>query len=127
MKAQGLTKGSVGQRLKTMFADPRFIAADTEAAKAKIIADLNTKVHQVRNKLPQWFGTLPKADVEIRRVPKAIEAGQPLGYYNQPSLDGKRPGIYWINLRDTQEGPNWTLPSVTFHASIPGHEPQFAF
>ena len=49
----------------------------------------------------RYFGTLPKADVEIKRVPKEIEAGAPGGYYNNPSLDGKRPGIYWINLRDT--------------------------
>ncbi len=124
MKAQGLTKGSVGQRLKAMFSDPRFIPADNDAAKAKVIADLNTKVRDVRSHLPQWFGTLPKAQVEIRRVPKAIEAAQPLGYYNAPSLDGKRPGIYWINLRDTKETPNWTLPSVTFHESIPGHHLQ---
>jgi len=124
MKTQGLTKGSVGQRLKTMFSDPRFIAADTDAAKTKIIADLNIKVRDVRAKLPQWFGTLPKAAVDIRRVPKAIEAAQPLGYYNPPSLDGKRPGIYWINLRDTKETPDWTLPSVTFHESIPGHHLQ---
>jgi len=126
MKTQGLTKGSVGQRLKAMFTDPRFIAADTDAAKAKIIADLNTKVARVRSLLPQWFGTLPKAAVEIRRVPKAIEAAQALGYYNIPSLDGKRPGIYWINLRDTKETPSWTLPSVTFHESIPGHHLQLS-
>jgi uncharacterized protein (DUF885 family) len=126
MKAQGLTKGSVGQRLKTMFSDSRFIAADTDDAKTKIIADLNAKVREVRAKLPQWFGTLPKAEVEIRRVPKAIEAAQALGYYNAPSLDGKRPGMYWINLRDTKETPSWTLPSVTFHESIPGHHLQLA-
>jgi uncharacterized protein (DUF885 family) len=126
MKTQGLTKGSVGQRLKAMFSDPHFIPANTDAAKAKIIADLNAKVRQVRNLLPQWFGTLPKAGVEIRRVPKPIEAAQALGYYNSPSLDGKRPGIYWINLRDTRETPSWTLPSVTFHESIPGHHLQIS-
>lgn len=105
---------------------PRFIVADTDAAKAKIIADLNVKVREVRSLLPQWFGALPKAQVEIRRVPKAIEAAQPLGYYNSPSLDGKRPGVYWINLRDPKETPIWTLPSVTFHESIPGHHLQIS-
>ncbi len=126
MKAQGMTKGSVGERLRAMFKDPRFLAPNTDAAKDKIIADLNAKVHEVRARLPAWFGTLPKADVTIKRVPKAIEAAQPLGYYNNPSLDGKRPGIYWINLRDPKEVPNWTLPSVTFHESIPGHHLQLS-
>jgi uncharacterized protein (DUF885 family) len=126
MKSQGMTKGSVGDRLRAMFKDPRFIVPNTDAAKDKIIADLNAKVREVRAKLPEWFGTLPKADVIIKRVPKNIEAAQPLGYYNSPSLDGKRPGIYWINLRDPREVPNWTLPSVTFHESIPGHHLQQA-
>jgi uncharacterized protein (DUF885 family) len=126
MKAQGMTKGSVGDRLRAMFKDPKFLFPDTDAAKDKVIADLNAKVHEVRAKLPAWFATLPKADVTIKRVPKTIEAAQPLGYYNQPSLDGKRPGIYWINLRDPKEVPSWTLPSVTFHESIPGHHLQLS-
>src|SRR5215471_7250475 len=126
MKSQGMTKGSVGDRLRAMFKDPRFIVPNTDAAKDKIIADLNAKVREVRARLPEWFGTLPKADVIIKRVPKNIEAAQPMGYYNNPSLDGKRPGIYWINLRDPREVPTWTLPSVTFHESIPGHHLQQA-
>jgi uncharacterized protein (DUF885 family) len=126
MKKQGLTKGSVGERLRAMFVDPKFIAPNTDVAKDKIIADLNARVRQVRARLPAWFGTLPKADVTIKRVPKAIEAAQPLGYYNAPSLDGKRPGFYWINLRNTAEVPNWTLPSVTYHEGIPGHHLQLS-
>lgn len=126
MKQQGLTKASVGERLAALFKDRRFIAPNTDQAKDKIIADLNAKVRAVRAKLPAWFGTLPKADVIIKRVPKTIEAAQPLGYYTTPSLDGTRPGIYWINLRDTQETPSWTLPSVTFHESIPGHHLQLS-
>ena len=74
-----------------MFSDPRFIPADTDAAKAKIIADLNTKVPQVRSLLPQWFGTLPKADVEIRRVPKNIEAAQPLWLLQRPVAGWEAP------------------------------------
>ncbi|HWY64094.1 MAG TPA: DUF885 family protein [Rhizomicrobium sp.] len=126
MKAQGMTKGTVGERLRAMFGDPRFIAPNNDAEKDKIIADLNAKVKQVRAKLPAYFGTLPKADVVIKRVPKNIEAAQPMGYYNNASLDGKRPGIYWINLRNTAEVPNWTLPSVTYHESIPGHHLQLS-
>ena len=126
MKAQGLTRGTVGERLHAMHTDARFIAPNTDAAKEKIIADLNAKVTAMRAKLPAMFGTLPKADVKIMRVPKNIEAAQPGGYYNQPSLDGKRPGIYWINLRDTREGPAWTLPTLTYHEGVPGHHLQLS-
>ena len=75
-------------------------------------------------RLPDYFGILPKASVEIRRVPPAIEAGAPGGYYQGPSLDGSRPGAYYINLRDTAEWPKWTLPTLTYHEAIPGHHLQ---
>ncbi len=91
MKAQGMTRGTVGERLAAMYKDPRQLYANTDAAKEKLIADLNEKVKVVRSKLPKLFVTLPKADVVIMRVPKNIEASQPGGYYNPPSLDGKAP------------------------------------
>jgi uncharacterized protein (DUF885 family) len=62
----------------------------------------------------------------IKRVPKYTEASQPGGYYENASLDGKRPGIYHINLRDTAEVPSWTLPTLTYHESIPGHHLQLS-
>ena len=126
MKKQGLTKGSVGERLRALYADKRYLYPNTDAAKEKLIADLNAHVRKVRADLPRYFGALPKANLEIRRVPKNIEAGQPGGYYNNPSLDGKRPGIYWINLRDTAEIPKWTLGTLTHHEGIPGHHLQLA-
>ena len=126
MKKHGLTKGSVGQRMRAMYADPKFRYPNNDAGKEKLIADLNKKVQAVRAKLPQYFGVLPKANVVIARVPKYIEAGAPGGYYENPSLDGKRPGRYYINLRDTAEVPSWTLPTLTFHEAIPGHHLQGA-
>jgi uncharacterized protein (DUF885 family) len=124
MRKIGMTQGTVGERLRAMYIDPKFQYANTDAAKEMLLADLNARVQRVRAKLPNYFGTLPKANVEIKRVPKEIEAGAPGGYYNSPSLDGKRPGIYWINLRDTREQPKWTLPTLTYHESIPGHHLQ---
>jgi uncharacterized protein (DUF885 family) len=124
LRAQGFAQGTVGQRLASLAADPRYVYANTDEAKATLIAGLNQRVAAVQAKLPAWFATLPKAHVEIRRVPKAIEAGAPGGYYQPGSLDGTRPGAYYINLRDTAEWPRWTLPTLTFHESIPGHHLQ---
>ncbi len=126
MKKEGLTTGTVGERLRAMYKDPRYLYPNTDEAKEKLIADLNARVQKVRAELPKYFGALPKANLEIRRVPKNIEAGQPGGYYNNPSLDGKRPGIYWINLRDTAEVPKWTLGTLTYHEGIPGHHLQLS-
>jgi uncharacterized protein (DUF885 family) len=124
MKANDLTKGTVGERLRTMYDDPKFRYPNTDTGKEKLIADLNVKMAEVKKRLPQYFGVLPKADVVIKRVPKAIEEGQAGGYYQNPSLDGSRPGIYYINLRNTAEVPSWTLPTVTYHEAIPGHHLQ---
>ena len=126
MKANGLTQGTVGERLRAMYNDPKFRYENTDAGKDKLLADLNVKVQAIRAKLPGWFGTLPKADLQIKRVPKYTEAGAPGGYYNNGSLDGTRPGTYYINLRDTAEVPSWTLPTLTYHEGIPGHHLQIS-
>ncbi len=126
MQQLGMTQGTVGARLRAMYMDPKYLYPNTDQAKEELLADLNRRVQSVRAKLPHYFGAVPKANVEIKRVPKEIEAGAPGGYYNNPSLDGKRPGIYWINLRDTGELPKWTLPTLTYHESIPGHHLQLS-
>ncbi len=125
LDTQGVAGGaSVGRRLAALRGDPKFLYENTDAAKEKLIADLNSKVAAVREKLPAYFGALPKAAVEIRRIPKEIEAGSPGGYYEPGSLDGARPGAYYINLRDTAELARWKLPTLTYHESIPGHHLQ---
>ncbi|MCW5760484.1 DUF885 family protein [Phenylobacterium sp.] len=121
---QGMTQGTVGERIAALFADPKHHYPNTDAGKEKLIADLNAVVAEIRPRLPAMFGRLPKADVEIRRVPKFIEAGAPGGYYNRPPVDGSRPGVYWINLRDSAENPSWTLKTLTYHEAIPGHHLQ---
>ncbi|WP_421729536.1 DUF885 domain-containing protein [Brevundimonas sp.] len=121
LKAEGRSDGSVGARLAALGKEPQFIYPNTPEGKAQLLADLNTQVAAVTAKLPEWFGRLPKAGVEIRAVPAAIEAGAPGGYAMGPSLDGSRPGAYYINLRDTAEWPKWTLPTLTYHEATPGH------
>ncbi|WP_332770879.1 DUF885 domain-containing protein [Phenylobacterium sp.] len=126
MKKAGYSKGTVGERYRVMGTDPKQLYPNTDAGKAELLEKLNEQMRIVTKKLPAWFGQLPKAPLEIRRVPTAIEAGAPGGYYNSPSLDGSRPGIYWINLRDTAEVPAWTLPTLTYHEGSPGHHLQLA-
>lgn len=122
-RAQGMTQGAPWERLRALFKDPRFLYPNTDAGKAKLIADLNLKVQAVQAKLPAWFGTLPKTKVEIRRVPPAIEAGASSNY-QAGTLDGSRAGAYYIVLRDTAEDPSWLMPTLTYHEAIPGHHLQ---
>jgi uncharacterized protein (DUF885 family) len=126
LHAQGFAQGSVGQRLAALGADPRYLYENTDAGKEKLIADLNARVASMQTMLHTRFDTLPKSTVQIRRVPKPIEAGAPLGYYRRGSLDGTRPGAYYINLRDTAEWASWKLPTLTYHEAIPGHHLQIS-
>ncbi|RZJ76763.1 MAG: DUF885 family protein, partial [Brevundimonas sp.] len=105
LKSQGMTQGTVADRITAMGEDPTQVYPNTDAAKLELIEHLNGQMAAMALKLPNAFGRLPRATVEIKRVPPEIQDGAALGYYNSPSLDGSRPGIYWINLRDTAEQP----------------------
>lgn len=126
LKAQGLTQGSVGERIAALGKDPAQLYPNTNAGKEQLLADLNAQMADMAKRLPQYFGRIPASTVEIRRVPVFIEAGAPGGYYNPPALDGSRPGAYYINLRDTAEWPRMQLPTLTYHEASPGHHHQIA-
>ncbi len=126
LRAEGMTQGTVGQRIAAMSQDQRFIYPNTDAGKEQLLADLNLQMQDMQARLPDYFGRIPKSPVEVRRVPVFTEAGAPGGYYQGPALDGSRPGAYYINLRDTAEWPKWTLPTLTYHEASPGHHHQIA-
>ena len=121
MKAQGLTQGSVGERFKALYADPKYHFPNTDAGKEELLAYLKDKVAEVRARLPQAFRTLPKSEMFIKRVSPYLEASSPGAYAWPPGVGGSRPGAYYINLRDTAETPRWTLATLTYHEGIPGH------
>ncbi|HEX8570120.1 MAG TPA: DUF885 family protein [Caulobacteraceae bacterium] len=121
LKGQGYTQGTVGERLNVLNKEPRFIWPNTDEGRAGLLASLNAQVADINPRMPRYFRTFPKAGFEIRRVPVAIEQGAPGGYAQAGSLDGSRPGAYYINLKDTAEWPKWGLPTLTYHEAVPGH------
>lgn len=126
LKALGYTEGSVPERMDKLTKDPKYTYENTDAGRAKLLGDINGMVEAMRARLPESFATLPKAALEVRRVPVYTEAGAPGGYYMQPAPDGSRPGAYYINLRDTAAYPKWALPTLTYHEGIPGHHDQIS-
>jgi len=122
----GYVGGTVGERMVALGAEPRFLYADDEAGRAQLLADLNAQVEAVMARAPEYFATLPQQAVEVRRVPVNTQDGAPGGYYTSPSLDGSRPGIYWINLRDMGAWPRFALPTLSYHEAVPGHHFQIA-
>ena len=127
LKAQGLTKGTVGERMSALTKDPRYLYPNTDAGRADLIAYLNGRIAAIRPYLPKLSKLGLKAEVQVKAVPKEIEAGAGLGYMNFASLDGKRPAIYYVNLMDTGNWPRWTLSSLTMHEALPGHAWQGAY
>ncbi len=126
LKAQGLTQGSVGARLTALGQRPEQVWPNTDDGRTALLASLNDQVGVIRARLPKVFATLPAAPVEIVRVPPDIQDGAPNGYARGASLDGKRPGRFYINLKDTAEWPKFSLPTLTYHEALPGHNWQGA-
>jgi len=126
LRRLGLTEGPVGQRLAQLTADPRYQYEASDAGRAQLIADVQARVNRVMERAPQWFGRLPRARLEVQRVPVFAEAGSPGAYYNPPSLDGSQPGVYYINMRSLAEMTRIDLPTQDFHEAVPGHHFQIA-
>jgi uncharacterized protein (DUF885 family) len=127
LKSQGLTQGTVGERLAALTRDPKQLFPNTDAGRAEAIAYVEEKIAELRKLLPQVSRMTLKADLTVKRVPPDIEAGAALGYMNFASLDGSRPAIYYINLKDTGNWPRVTIPSLSAHEGIPGHTWQGAY
>ena len=121
LKGEGYTQGTVAERLAGLRSEPRFRFANTDAGREELLAFVNAEMATIRARMPEVFPRIPRNDFLVRRVPPAIEAGAPGGYAQGGSLDGTRPGIYYINLRDTAEWPRWTLKTLTYHEAAPGH------
>lgn len=127
LRRQGMTHGSVGERMSAATRDRRFLKPNTDAGRAEIISYLEGRIAAVRPLLPRLSHMQLSAPVEVHRVPPNIQDGAGLGYMNFASLDGSRPAIYYINLKDTALWPIWTLPTLTAHETIPGHAWQGAY
>jgi uncharacterized protein (DUF885 family) len=121
LRAEGMTQGSVGARITALGREERHLYPNTEAGRAELLAGLTDYMNRLRARMPDYFATLPRSPMEIKRVPPAIEVGAPRGYAMGPNLDGSRPGAFYINLRDTRSWPKWALPTLNHHEAIPGH------
>jgi uncharacterized protein (DUF885 family) len=126
LRNQGYTQGSVGERLAALNRTPSQLYPDSDAGRADLLAGLNAGVKDMYARLPQDFATVPSAPLEIRRVPPEIQDGASNGYYRRAALDGSRPAIYFINLKDVGDWPKYTLPTLTYHEGVPGHHLQIS-
>jgi uncharacterized protein (DUF885 family) len=128
LRARGMTRGSVAARLVAMGKDPRQLFPDSEAGREAALDYARGLIEAVERRQREFLpaAMIPRQTLEVRRVPVASEAGAPGAYADSPSLDGSRPGIYWLNLRDMAALPRMNIATTTYHEAVPGHHTQGA-
>jgi uncharacterized protein (DUF885 family) len=126
LRGEGLTQGSVGARLAKLNARPDQVYPDTAEGRAALLASLNEDLERFNAQMPRFFATLPTQPLEIRAVPVEIQDGASNGYYRRAALDGSRPAIFFINLKDLKDWPKYTLPALSYHEGNPGHHLQIS-
>src|SRR5919107_450955 len=77
-------------------------------------------------KAPQYFRRLPKSPLEVRAVETWRQETAPVAFYNRPSEDGSRPGIYYVNLADMNQVLKPQTEAISYHEGAPGHHFQIA-
>jgi uncharacterized protein (DUF885 family) len=123
---RGLSAGSIGARMLAMARDPANQFADNDAGRAALIEYVRARVRWAESHYPKLLPSsmIPRQSLTVKRVPLATQASAPGGFYDGPSLDGSRPGIYWINLRDMAAVPRFRLSTLSFHEGVMGHHTQ---
>ena len=114
--------GTLEQFLGFMRTDPRFFYKTPE----ELMAAYTKSARGIEPQLPKLFGRLPKTPFGIRAIPAASAPTTTTAYYQPPSLDGSRPGNYYVNLYRPETRPMWEIEALTAHESVPGHHLQIA-
>jgi uncharacterized protein (DUF885 family) len=103
-------------------ADPKQHPISREALLAVYRKDLDA----MKPKLPQYFGILPKAQLQVEPVPAYSEKEQAPAYYQPGTADGSRPGTIYINTYDYAHRSLANVESIAYHEGIPGHHLQIS-
>lgn len=105
---------------------PQFYYPNDEAGRQRYLDEATALVDSMRTLLPDYFGTLPAAEMVVKRVEAYRERSAGKAFYNQPAPDGSRPGIYYANLYNMADMPTYQMEALAFHEGIPGHHMQLS-
>lgn len=110
-----------------MQTDPSFFLPQTAQGKQAYVDEARRLISEIRARLPEVFNVMPKAELEVKPVePFREKASIGSAFYQPPSRDGSRPGIFYINTYDMKSTPIHSLPAFAYHEGIPGHHMQLA-
>ncbi|MDP3802648.1 DUF885 family protein [Brevundimonas sp.] len=118
--------GSLQEMFAFLKTDPRFQYPNTPEGKEQYLTDSRAFIAQVMAMGPELFHDLPRAALEVRSVEPWREATASVAFYNSPSPDGTRPGIYYVNLSDMTQVLKPQIEAISYHEGAPGHHFQIA-
>lgn len=107
--------------IEALAADPKFYYEDSDAGRAQILVDYQYILDEVNAGLGDAFRIRPEAGMEVVRIPEFKEKTAPGAYYQQPAIDGSRPGRFYANLYDIKATPKYGMRTLAYHEGIPGH------
>lgn len=106
--------------------DPNNYYEDSDAGREQFLTDAQQQISEIYDVVDDYFNTLPSAQLEVRRVEPWRENSTSIAFYNRPSEDGSRPGVYYANLADMTSVQKYVFTAITYHESVPGHHFQIA-
>ncbi|MDN4503931.1 DUF885 domain-containing protein [Alteromonadaceae bacterium BrNp21-10] len=106
--------------------DERFYYPNTDEGRQGYIDDTKAHYAVIKAQLPNYFGILPKADIEVKRVEAFREQDGAAQQYFSGTPDGSRPGVYYAHLSDMSMMPKNELEAVAYHEGLPGHHMQLS-
>ena len=125
MKKVGF-KGSLQDFFEFMRTDKQFYYENTDEGKAKYLAGATKIINTMKGSLEELFLTKPKADIVVKAVEPFREKSAGKAFYQQPAIDGSRPGTFYANLYDMSAMPTYQMEALAYHEGIPGHHMQIA-
>src|SRR3954465_1248155 len=114
-------KGTLQQFFAHIKNGPEFKYPNTDEGRQHYLADAKAFIAQVMEAAPKWFSRLPKAPLEGRAGETWRQETASVAFYNQPSPDGSRPGIFYVNLADMNQVLKPQIESIAYHEGPPGH------
>jgi uncharacterized protein (DUF885 family) len=119
-------KGSLQDFFEFMRKDEQFYYANDAKGREKYLKEATSIINTMKGKLDKLFRTKPKAELVVKAVEPFREKSAGKAFYQQPAIDGSRPGTFYANLYDMTAMPTYQMEALAYHEGIPGHHMQIA-
>jgi len=104
--------------------DPRFYYSNTDEGREAYLEDTREFLAEIEQNLPDFFGTLPQAELVVKRVEPFREVDGGAQHYMSATPDGSRPGVYYVHMSDMSAYSKTDMETTAYHEGNPGHHMQ---